>query len=299
MKTAVHTLRFSFWKNKTVFCEKTIAVTGEKWYFIYSKMRGGRTVASMLKIDIRRAKILEKLKQQGTVSVAQLALELGATPVTIRSDLDALEAEGSLVRVQGGAVPLQRSQGRSAGGETVLANEKQAIAHAVAELVRDGDTLFINSGTTMLAVANALRIRKNLNIVTNSLEVASELGTVPGFRVILLGGEVNARYGFTYGSDAQEQLSHYRADKAIMSLDGIEPEAGLTTYHAEEATINRMVIARAGQLIVAADHTKVGRTGFFRFHPLGQEILLVTDRQVSEEAVAALEQAQVTVITAK
>ena len=257
-------------------------------------------MATMLKIDIRRGKILEKLKQQGTVSVAQLASELGATPVTIRSDLDALEAEGYLVRVQGGAVPSQRTQaGHSAGRKTVHAEEKQAIGHAVAELVRDGDTLFINSGTTMLAVANALRIRKNLNIVTNSLEVASELGAIPGFRVILLGGEVNVRYGFTYGSDAQEQLSHYRADKAIMSLDGIESEAGLTTYHAEEATINRMVIARSSQLIVAADHSKVGRTGFFRFHPLGQEILLVTDRQVLEEAVAALEQQNVIVITAK
>ena len=256
-------------------------------------------MASMLKIDIRRAGILEKLKQQGTVSVAQLAQELGATPVTIRSDLDALEAEGSLVRVQGGAVPPQRSQGRSTGSDTVRAGEKQAIARTVAELVRDGDTLFINSGTTVLAAAAALRIRKNLNIVTNSLEVAEALGTIPGFRVILLGGEVNVRYGFTYGADAQEQLSHYRADRTLMSLDGIEPEAGLTTYHAEEANINKLMIARSHRLTVVADHTKVGRTGFFRFQPLGQPMELVTDRAVDAEAAGALEAQNVVLIVAK
>lgn len=256
-------------------------------------------MATMLKIDIRRNKILEKLKQRGTVSVAQLASELGATPVTIRSDLDSLEAEGYLVRVQGGAVPAQHTLVSSTGRETVHSEEKRAIAHAVVELVRDGDTLFINSGTTMLKVAGALRLRKNLNIVTNSLDVAAELGSLPGFRVILLGGEVNVRYGFTYGSDAQEQLSHYRADKAIMSLDGIEPDAGLTTYHAEEATINKLMIARSGQLIVAADHTKVGRTGFFRFHPLGQPICLVTDPQVSEASADALAARNVKITVAK
>ncbi len=257
-------------------------------------------MASMLKIDIRRSRILEKLKQQGTVSVAQLASELGATPVTIRSDLDALEVEGYLLRVQGGAVPVQRSQvGRSTGRDMVCADEKQAIARTVAEQVRDGDTLFINSGTTVLAVASALRIRKNLNIVTNSLDVAAELGTIPGFRVILLGGEVNARYGFSYGSDAQEQLSHYQADWAVMSLDGIDSETGLTTYHAEEATINRMMILRSKQLLVAADHTKVGRAGFFRFHPLGEGMTLVTDVQVPQPAVDALEGQNVNVIIAK
>ena len=246
-------------------------------------------MASMLKIDIRRAKILEKLKQQGTVSVAQLALELGATPVTIRSDLDALEAEGSLVRVQGGAVPLQRSQGRSAGGETVRANEKQAIAHAVAELVRDGDTLFINSGTTMLAVANALRICKNLNIVTNSLEVASELGAIPGFRVILLGGEINTQYGFTYGSDAQSQLAHYQADWALLTLNGISAEGGMTTYHAEEATLNCMMINQAKHTLVAADHSKVGHAGFFRFGEVAEGLELVTDTKANRQVVAELE----------
>lgn len=255
-------------------------------------------MGTVLKIDIRRGKILEKLKREGTVSVSQLAEELGATPVTIRSDLDALESEGYLLRVQGGAVQSQRSAASGLSGQ-VRSQEKLAIAQAVAAQVRDGDTIFMNSGTTMQAVAEALCVRKNLNIVTNSLAVAAELGSVPSFRVILLGGEINARYSFTYGSDAQEQLSHYQADWAIMSLDGIDPGAGLTTYHAEEATINRMMIQRSKQLLVAADHKKVGRTGFFRFHEVGADIRLVTDERVSEEMVDSLREQGVTVLVAK
>ena len=255
-------------------------------------------MGSVLKIDIRRGKILEKIKRDGTVSVAQLAEELGATPVTIRSDLDALEAEGYLIRVQGGAVQNQRSaaSGLRAPGMTP---EKLAIARAVAERVGDGDTLFINSGTTMQAVAEALHSRKNLNVVTNSMAVAAELGAVPGFRVILLGGEINARYGFSYGSDAQDQLSHYQADWAIMSLDGIDPDGGLTTYHAEEASINRMMVQRSKQLFVAAEHKKVGKKGFFRFHEVGANILLVTDGQVSRQALEELHAAGVESIIAK
>ena len=255
-------------------------------------------MGSVLKIDLRRSKILEKLKRDGTVSVSELAQELGATPVTIRSDLDALEAEGYLIRVQGGAVQDRRSAASGLRARGVTA-EKQAIARAVAERVGDGDTLFINSGTTMLAVAEALYSCKNLNVVTNSLAVAAELGAVPGFRVILLGGEINARYGFSYGSDAQEQLSHYQADWAIMSLDGIEPQAGLTTYHAEEATINRMMIQRSKQLIVAADHKKVGKKGFFRFSEVGERILLVTDEKANREALDALQDAGVEIALAK
>ena len=258
-------------------------------------------MGTMLKIDIRRGKILEKLKQEGAVSVSSLAAELGATTVTIRSDLDALEAEGYLMRVQGGAVLSQRVQpaAQPEGRDSIHAAEKRAIVRCVSDMVRDGDTLFINSGTTMQMLCSALRVRRNLNIVTNSLRVAADLGTVPSFRVILLGGEVNGQYGFTCGSDAQEQLSHYQADWAIMSLDGIHAQVGLTTYHAEEATINRMMIARSKQLLVAADHTKVGKAGFSRFHSVGSDIRLVTDALVSQEAVQTLRQMGVEVTVVK
>lgn len=246
-----------------------------------------------MKIDIRRGKILERLKRDGAVSVAQLAAELGATPVTIRSDLDALEKDGYLLRVQGGAVRKGREPGAvlTRQGQAIQnTEEKLAIAKAISRVIRDGDTLFINSGTTMEVVAACLRNHKNLNVVTNGIKVAQELGRAPTCRVILLGGEINAQYGFTYGSDAQSQLRHYQADWALMTLNGISARGGMTTYHAEEATLNCMMILQAKQVMVAADHSKIGRTGFFRFSEVGNEIRLMTDakadRNAAEELIA-------------
>ena len=132
---------------------------------------------SKLKIDVRRNKILEQLRKEGKVSVSRLAVELGATPVTIRNDLTALERDGYLVRMQGGAVISHRSDVQFNSSMTDDAFlQKQALAQQVAAMVADGETLFFNSGTTTLHIARALKEKKYLNIVTNSLAIAMELG---------------------------------------------------------------------------------------------------------------------------
>ena len=231
------------------------------------------------KIELRRSRILQTLRREGMVSVARLAEELGATPVTIRSDLVALEQEGYLMRVQGGAVPSREASPESDLDNLSYAEEKHAIAAAVAARVRDGDTLFINCGTTSVCVARALKQRKNLSIVTNSLAVANELGGVPTFRVLLIGGVVNARYGYTYGSDAQDQLCQYKADWAILSVDGVSPKGGITTYHSEEALIDRMMMDGAKKILITADRSKIGRTGFTRIRDCVPGLWVVTDSQ--------------------
>lgn len=221
---------------------------------------------SKLKIDIRRNKIMEQLRREGRVSVTQLSEALGTTAVTIRNDLTALERDGYLLRTQGGAVLLNKNETRSGAVTTDVTNieEKNTIAQMLVALIKDGDTLFINSGTTTQVIAGALKVRANLNIVTNSLVAATILGEIPSFRVLLLGGELNAQYGFTYGGDAATQLGKFQADWAILSVDGISARGGLTTHHAEEAVIDRMMIAGARKTWIAADHTKIGRTGFAR-----------------------------------
>ena len=166
----------------------------------------------MLKIDIRRRQILERLARDGRVQVSQLSAAFDATPATIRNDLSALELEGRLVRVQGGAIPA--ASPAALGDHT---SEKQSIGRATARLIQDGDRLFINSGTTAQAVAASLRGHRELHIVTNALAVARLLGDT--FHVLLLGGELNARDGFTHGEDALMQLARYQADWAILSVD--------------------------------------------------------------------------------
>lgn len=259
---------------------------------------------SKLKIDIRRDRILELLRQSGKVQVSELSKELGATPVTIRNDLDSLERDGYLVRIQGGALLRARSVDSWNGPdqEMVCQAEKRAIARAVAAQIPDGSTLFINSGTTTHCIAEELKECRNINVVTNSLAVAMELGKQPLIHVLLLGGEINAQYGFTYGTDAEAQLHRYQAGWAILSVDGVSARGGVTSFHAEETPIDRMMIERSKHIIIAADHTKINRTGFTRICDIGPEVSLladqngtstavklVTDQQCSRDAVAELE----------
>ena len=247
-------------------------------------------MAGELKIDVRRKKILEILRRDGQVRVAQLSETLGATVVTIRSDLDALEQDGYLERTQGGAIQTMKNyynlefQRRK---QEHMENKK-AIAAAAAGLVRDGDTLFINSGTTTYFAAVELKQRKNLNVVTNSISVAVELGGLPTFRVILLGGDISAQYSFTYGEDVKEQISRYRANWAILSVDGIQPGAGITTYHAEESVIDRIMMERAQTPIIVADSSKLGRESFSRISALTAQTILITDQNANPDITAQI-----------
>lgn len=247
---------------------------------------------SKLKIDIRRNRILEQLRQRGRVNVLELSQLLGTTAVTIRNDLTALERDGYLLRTQGGAVQIPRAEedpGINFPGKSENGEEKQRIAEAVAAMIRDGDTLFINSGSTTQMVASALKVRTNLNIVTNSIAAAMILGEVPTFRVVLLGGSISTSYGFTHGADAQSQLAKFQADWAFLSVDGISVRGGITTHHAEEAVIDRMMISGARSAWVVMDSTKIGRAGFARICDDITQVGLVTSRE-DTAALQELEQ---------
>lgn len=250
-----------------------------------------------LRIDIRRQKIVEHLNQFGRVRVSDLSDMMHVSEVTIRNDLCVLEKNGVLERVPGGAVALHM-QNASLPRTTAHAEEKMCIAIATAELVHDGETLMINSGTTTHYTALELKKRKNLNILTNSFAVAMELGSYPTFRVILLGGKINTEYSFTYGSDTLSQLGRYKADKAILAVDGVCCHAGLTTYHAEEAAINKAMIARSHQTIIVADSSKLGRESFNNFSDLSAAQCLVTNEDADEELLQPIYVCGMTVIKA-
>ena len=230
------------------------------------------------KIVQRRNVILDILHNEKKVYIADLSKRLGASLVTIRSDLDALANEGLLVRMAGGAILPADGNGQShraiAGYE-----QKLEIAQSAAMLVQDGDTLFINSGTTTLLVAEALKNKKNLSVVTNSISIATTLGAIPSFRVILLGGAINTQYSFTYGADTQEHLNRFGADWAVLSVDGVSRDGEISTCHAEEAIIDRIMIARAKKVLIVADSTKIGRTGFSYVSRCDDKIKILTNKK--------------------
>ena len=126
-------------------------------------------------------------------------------------------------------------------------------------------------------MAEALCARKRLCVVTNSIRAAEVLAGYPETHVVLLGGEINAIYGFTFGDDAVQQLGRYQPAWAILSVDGVNAAQGITTYHAEEAMVNRIMIQQAHRAIIAADRRKVGRAGFTGICRLDDRLTVITD----------------------
>ncbi|MBQ4002175.1 MAG: DeoR/GlpR transcriptional regulator [Lachnospiraceae bacterium] len=249
----------------------------------------------------RRNRILESLKTDGFVMVGALAKHFGTTEVTIRSDLQALEREGLLRRMAGGAVPSRSEEQNSPGVPRLnrFQEEKKRIAAFAAKMIHDGERLFINSGSTTYAFAEALKEHKGLNIVTNSIQIARLLGDVHSFHVILIGGELNSYDGFTFGIDATDMLARYRAGYAVLSLDGINAESGISTLHAAEVSLNRMMMDHADQVLFVADHTKLGRGGFSNFAVAGNREILITDDGADRNVIADLEANGMTVLVAK
>ena len=258
-------------------------------------------MAGELKMDKRRDKIVELLKKDGTVKVKRLSELLGATSVTIRSDLAALEKEEYLQRISGGAILTPKNTYKVDFNRRIETNLtlKRAIAAKTVEMIPSGSTLMINSGTTTFLVSKELKKECNLNIVTNSIEVALELGRHPTFKVILLGGDINSQYGFLYGNDTIEQMRHYKADYAILSMDGIGPNVGLTTFHAEEALVDRMMVERSRNVILVADSSKFEHEGFYYVSDLSNISTWVTDSKIPPRAVSEMQEKNVKVVIAQ
>lgn len=258
------------------------------------------TMAGDSKVDKRREKILEILLKEGSVKVKKLSDLLGTTSVTIRSDLAALEKDEYLQRTSGGAILTPKNSYKVELAQRLEANVelKQAIAEKTAQIIPNGSTLMINSGTTTLLVAKELKKKSNLNIVTNSIEVAMELGGNPTCKIILLGGAINSHYGFLYGNDTIEQILHYKADYAILAMDGICTNVGLTTFHSEEALVDRIMIERSRKVIVTADSSKFEHEGFYYVSEFPDASIWITDNKIPSHAIPEMQKKGVEVLIA-
>ena len=237
-------------------------------------------------VDKRRNRILQLVNQHGKVKVAQLVREFDISDVTIRNDLTEMEQEGMLRRVHGGAVSTKKLYYDMSLNDRMDINkeEKIRIAKVVAGLIVDGDTLMIDSGTTNCYIARELAERKNLTVVTNAVQIAKEFVYSNMVNVILLGGDFDLQYQFTYGNDTVAQLQKYRAEKMIISTDGISVRHGLTTYHYQEADVSRQMIERANEVIAVADYSKIGREGFAYISSLESIDVLVTSSYAANAA---------------
>jgi len=224
--------------------------------------------------------ILDMLNEKGNITVSELAEEFGISEVTIRSDLTGMERAGLLRRIHGGAISTRRASYELSHSDRMELNKdaKIRIAKACVDLVKDGDALMIDYGTTTRYLARELAERGNLTVVTNALLVAQELIYNRSVNVLLLGGNLDLQYQFTFGNDTVAQIQRYRADKAIISADGVTSAHGITTYHHQDVELCRLMIERSNEVIVIADHSKIGKEGFSNITGICGVDILVTNK---------------------
>jgi DeoR family transcriptional regulator of aga operon len=244
----------------------------------------------------RLATILESLSAERTVGVAALSRRLGVSAATIRRDLDILEEQRLLSRTHGGAVPLGvlyelPLRYKAARHE----HEKRRIATAAAARVTDGMAVGLTGGTTCTEVARQLVDRQRLTVVTNALNIASELAVRPNLRLVVTGGTARPESYELVGPAAEQTLADLQLDIAIIGVDGIDAVSGCTTHHEVEAHTNAVMIERARRVIVVADGSKIGVAAFARICPLEAVDELITDRGANVRGLRGLREAGVAV----
>ncbi|MGE0284408.1 MAG: DeoR/GlpR family DNA-binding transcription regulator [Parvibaculaceae bacterium] len=228
----------------------------------------------------RQELIAEVVSREGKASVEHLAQRLDVSVETIRRDLGFLDDHGIVKKIHGGATRLQlRKEGSFSerAGENVDA--KRAIANKLFDVIEDGATLFIDTGSTTLACAEVLAVTKTLTVVTNSARIASTFAAAGRHKVFLLGGEFGADNAETLGAMTLRQVADFHADYALISPAAVESGTGVTDADFGEASVARAMIEQAEKLIVVADHSKFEKRAAHLVSRLDQIDVFVCDRE--------------------
>ncbi|WP_413993248.1 DeoR/GlpR family DNA-binding transcription regulator [Labrys okinawensis] len=244
----------------------------------------------------RKALILDVLRRDGRVIAKAVSRELDLSEDTIRRDLRELAGEGLLQRVHGGALPASPAMADLAARREVSPEGKIAIGRAAAGLVRPGQVVLLDGGTTALQLARHLPRSLEATIVTHSPTIAVELANHPAIAVELIGGRLFRHSMVAVGAAAAEAIARIRADLFFLGVTGIHPELGLTTGDAEEAAIKRALSRQAAETIVLASREKLGAASPFQIAPLAEVSTLVVEADVPDETVEPYRRAGVTLI---
>ncbi len=256
-----------------------------------SQMRHTNNDTQLL-AEQRRRQILDLLEQQGQITVRNLAERFSISSVTIRLDLKALEATGALIRSHGGAVrqmeatrdyPLRLKA-------SVHRAEKSRIGRVAAELIQPNEVVILDSGTTTTEVARQLKARNihGVTVITNAMNVISELVDAQGISVIGLGGMLRPVSLSFVGPQSEAVLRELHADRLFLAVDGFDLESGPTTPDVFEAQLNGMMMQVAKETTVVADSSKLGRRSVSRIGPIEKVHRLITDSKAPEEFVKEL-----------
>ncbi len=234
----------------------------------------------------RHRRILDALQRDGKVVAVELSAALEVSEDTTRRDLRELSEAGLLQRVHGGALPLSPATMGYVERQHHASEAKAAIAIVAARLVRDGQVVILDGGTTTLQVARQLAPALRATVVTTSPPIAVALSGHPGIEVLVIGGRLSKESLATVGAVTVEALSMVRADICLLGVCSLHPEVGISVLDPEEAHVKRAMIAGAAEVVAVADGEKLGTAAPYVVGPLSGLTHLVTETRVPDEALA-------------
>ena len=254
------------------------------------------TLLHPLIAEERRSLLLEELNEHGFLQISDISKKIDISPITLRRDLAILESEGLFLRKRGGAVKtfvnvslelpyeIRRNQNDV---------EKKKIGEAAANLISNGSTIILDSGSTTYALSTFLRSKSRLVVVTNDLQIAVKLANYSNIQTICTGGYVRSNMFSLQGTGVVKFISDLKVDICFLGADAIEQDLSVSNVTYEEAAIKMAMIKAAKQVILMADSTKFKRSGFVKVCDLMQIDTVITDNRIAPDHLLALQQSGV------
>ena len=246
----------------------------------------------------RRNDIVRLINQNGRVSVEELSKQFKVSAVTIRNDLNFLEEKGLVHRAYGGALTRDTVAFDTAINEKqkLHAEDKKRIGKAAAEMIHDGDSIILDSGTTTMEIAKNLRGKKDITVITNAINIATELAGMSDISLIMTGGTLRETSFSLVGPHAESVLKEFYFDTCFLGVDGFDIKFGLTTPNLLEARLNRLMVERARETIAVMDSSKFTHQSLSLIVELDKIQKIITDTNISQDCLAALREMNIEVI---
>jgi DeoR family transcriptional regulator, aga operon transcriptional repressor len=249
----------------------------------------------------RRTFILKRLEEEEQVNVAELSRKFGVSEVTIRKDLRHLEKKNILIRFRGGAMKQSLINIDLSIYDRRKQNIKlkEAIGAAAAGMIKDGETILLDTGTTLMEMAKRLPKKIDITVITNSVDITFRLAEYQNIRVMMPGGILRRNSLSLVGEQAAESLRNYYCDKYFLSADGIDIEKGMMTTNIEEASLAKINIRNSGKVFALIDSSKFFGKGITAIAPLTEVDTIITDSGISSVILKSLKGLGINVIVAE
>ncbi|MHC1683954.1 MAG: DeoR/GlpR family DNA-binding transcription regulator [Clostridiaceae bacterium] len=245
----------------------------------------------------RQQKIQELLKQKNSVQVSELASEFIVSETTIRRDLQEMEAMGILTRIHGGAMNISKTNYEMSFKEKEIENiaDKKKIAEFAANMIKDRDTIMLDSGTTTLEIAKRITA-KNITVITNSIDIAIEISNKENIELIVAGGNLRYTTRAMVGNIAQNVLGSFRVDKTFVGTNAISVKEGLSTPNYLEAQIKKVMLQASSEKIIVADSSKFNKVCFSIICGVKEISSIITDKNIEKDILSQFRETNIPMI---